>query len=188
MRVLVAALAAAAAPLSVPAADASIGAGIGASPIELAGAAQPGHNYRLPAVYVENTGSEPARYELRVERLSAGSGRAVPVGWVLPARNGFLLAAHKSTRVALTLQLPSNAPAGGYLSDVVAAAAPGRPARGTVLGAAAATKLIFQVADPGVRLPGWVIKTLIALAVAGLTLYAIRRGRVRIRFEHGHRT
>jgi hypothetical protein len=166
-------------------AHASIGAAIGARAITLERTAQPGRTYQLPAAYVENSGTEPARYHLHVERLSTGTGHTVPRTWVIPARNDFLLAPHKSVYVPLKLELPSGAAAGRYLSDVVAAAGPPRAVRGTTLGAAAATKLIFHVADPGFALPGWVIDALISLAAAGLIAFAIQRSGIRIRFEHG---
>ena len=171
--------------LAASAADAAIGAAIGSSPIQLGGSLKPGRSYALPDAYVENPGSEPARYHLHIERLSHGSGRAVPAGWVVPARNDFLLAPHRSARVGLTLALPRGATGGRYLSDVVAAAGPPHPVAGTALGAAAATKLVFQVDDPGFHFPGWALVGLFALAGAALLLFVLRSSGLRVSFERG---
>ena len=91
-------------------AHASIGAAIGARAITLERTAQPGRTYQLPAAYVENSGTEPARYHLHVERLSTGTGHTVPRTWVIPARNDFLLAPHKSVYVPLKLEPPAAPP------------------------------------------------------------------------------
>jgi hypothetical protein len=170
------------------AAGASIGAGIGASPIQMAHVARPGHSYRLGDAYVVNTGSQAARYRIEVERLSTGSGRAVPSRWVIPGRNDFRLAAHRSAIVPLTLRLPANAPTGGYLSDVVVTASPPGPVHGTAIGAAAATKLMFRVGNAPFRLPGWIEYALIALLAALVGRFVARRSRFQIRLEHIGRT
>ncbi len=63
--------------LAIPAAaQASIGVGIQAGPVQLAGAAHPGGSYALPPVYVVNTGTQDESLSIRIERVSSGQGRA----------------------------------------------------------------------------------------------------------------
>src|SRR6202008_3287115 len=71
--------------LAVPAAaQASVGVGIQAGPVQLSGAAHPGGSYALPPVYVVNTGTQEESLAVRIERLSPGQARAVPAGWISP--------------------------------------------------------------------------------------------------------
>ena len=74
------------------AADASVGVGVQAGPVRLAGAAHPGGTYTLPPVYVVNTGTRPESVAIRVERISRGTGRTVPPSWIrvsaLPSQLG----------------------------------------------------------------------------------------------------
>jgi hypothetical protein len=165
-------------------ATASIGTGVGASPIVLAHAGHPGHAYSLPGVYVVNTGTVPSIYHVRVERLSPGKESTLPAGWVTIGRNDFRLGAHQATVVPLKLRLPAKASAGSYLSDVVASAMSSRHLGGTALGAAAATKLQLTIAG-GAGLPwtriGSIAAAVVLLAAAA---WAVRRSGVRLRLEH----
>ena len=61
---------------------ASVGTGVGASPIVLSELAQPGHSYTLPQLYVFNTGTEASQYRVHVSRLEEGAQHDVPSGWV----------------------------------------------------------------------------------------------------------
>jgi hypothetical protein len=170
-------------------AGASVGVGVQAGPVLLSSAAHPGGSYALPPVYVVNTGTQAELVSIRIDRLSAGSGRPVPPSWI-HAGPSVRLTAHQAARISLQLVVPAGAKTGAYLSDVVAAGS-GRISEGNAnLGVAAATKLEFRVA-PGAApaglwpaVPGW-----LEWAAGGLLLFAIaflglRKSGWRIRIEH----
>lgn len=167
---------------------AEIGTGIGASPIALAAVAHPGHTYRLPALYVVNTGTVVSTYRVRVERLSPGPGRLVPSVWVRVRRNDVPLEPKQSASVPLTLVVPASAASGAYLSDlVVGTEAPRAPSAQAILGAQAATKLMFRVSGSGGGLlgppPMWAYPALgAALTLAGGVALQRRLG-LRLRLE-----
>jgi hypothetical protein len=171
--------------LALPvAAGASLGTGVGASPIMLAQMAMPGHAYRLPGLYVLNTGTQASRYHIRVERLSPGTARTLPATWVALAQNDFLLRPNRSATVPFTIRIPGNAPSGAYLSDLVASTSSPRRAGGTALGAAAATKLGLEVGSAPGSIPWGSIGVvaLVALVVTGGG-YLVRRSGVRLKLE-----
>jgi hypothetical protein len=162
----------------------SVGTGVGASPILLAQRALPGHAYKLPGLYVLNTGTVASRYHVRLERLSSGHQKTLPAAWVRFARNDFLLRPHHSATIAFTIHLPGNAPAGPYLSDLVASTTSARHPGATAVGAAAATNLGLTVGQA----PGTIPWRTIGLALAALiatsaAVYAVRRSGVRLRLE-----
>lgn len=134
-------------------ASADLGVGVGASPITLGEPVLAGESYAMPPLYVLNTGTEPARYTISVERISEGEGQPVPPEWIVLGDNRFVLEPRQSAFVPVTLTVPESAPAGSYLTNLVAAA--GRPSLGggTGLGAAAAARLTFTVAGPSVSVP-----------------------------------
>ncbi len=105
----------------------------------------PGRTYTL-RVYVSQGGSAPERMRLYLERLSAGHGKTVPPSWFTAP--DVTVAPGQGTEASFTLTVPAAAEPGRYFSDIAVAAAPagGTPAGGAVLGAAAATKLIFRLA------------------------------------------
>lgn len=140
----------AAAALAAPPALATVGAGVSATPLALAAEAEPGHRYRLPLLYVVNTGTEPARYDLHIDRLSSGRGHDIPAGWIRLSPRSVELAPKAHAWVKLTLRVPTGAAGGAYLSDVVARAEPLGTKTGPVaIGAAAADRITFEVAEPG---------------------------------------
>lgn len=171
--------------LSLPAAaGASLGTGVGASPITLARPAMPGHAYELPGLYVLNTGTERSRYHVRVERLSQGKERTLPAGWVVLARNDFLLGPGRSATIPFTIMIPQNARSGAYLSDLVASTSSPRRAGGTALGAAAATKVGLNVGNAPESVPWGTIglAILALLAVLGGS-YGVHRSGLRLKLE-----
>lgn len=140
--------------LAVPAAArASVGVGIQAGPVRLTGAAHPGGTYALPPVYVVNTGTQDESLSIRIERLSAGQGRAVPVAWIRPGAV-VRLAHNQSARIPLELVVPGAAKPGQYLTDVIVKGSAALSGGGANLDVAAATKLEFRVA-PGVVSGSW---------------------------------
>jgi hypothetical protein len=172
-------------PLALPAvAGASLGTGVGASPIMLAHTAIPGHAYTLPGVYVLNTGTVSSRYHLRVQRLSPGAARTLPTGWVTLQRNDFLLRPHRAAIIPFTVNIPRSASSGRYLSDVVASTSSARRGGGTALGAAAATLLGLTVGGSSPAIP-WrtIVLALIAGLLAGTAAYGVRRSGLAVRVE-----
>lgn len=162
--------------LAIPAAaQASIGVGIQAGPVQLAGAAHPGGSYALPPVYVVNTGTQDESLSIRIEHLSSGQGRAVPAAWIRPG-NAVQLSHNESARIPLELVVPDNATPGQYLTDVVVKGSAALSGGSANLDVAAATKLEFRVAAgvvsrswftvPSWLFPGIGVVLLIAAAAA----------------------
>jgi hypothetical protein len=144
---------------AAPAAQASVGVGVQAAPVRLAGAAQAGQSYQLPALAVINTGSQPEAITVRVERILPGPGRAVPSAWIHVTGQGTRVAPHGEASIPLGLSVPGGAKPGAYLTELVAYGSAAIRTGSANLGAAAATKLEFRVtADaPGMFwfVPGW---------------------------------
>jgi hypothetical protein len=167
---------------------ASVGVGIQAGPVRLAGGAHPGGSYALPAVYVINTGSESESVTIRVERISPGVGRTVPPSWIGVSGQPVSLSGNQSARIPLQLTVPANARPGPYFSDVVVHGSAAISAGSANLAVAAATKLEFRVV-PGVvsgswlGLPGWLLPAFAGLVVLAIVVVVVRRSGVRIRIE-----
>ncbi len=167
---------------------ASVGVGIQAGPVRLAGGAHPGGSYALPAVYVINTGSESESVTIRVERISPGVGRTVPPSWIGVSGQPVSLSGNQSPRIPLQLTVPANARPGPYFSDVVVHGSAAISAGSANLAVAAATKLEFRVV-PGVvsgsllGLPGWLLPAVAGLVVLVIVVVVVRRSGVRIRIE-----
>ena len=174
--------------LFLPAAQASVGVGVQASPVRLGNVAHAGGSYALPPVFVVNTGTQSEKISVRVERLSKGPGRAVPPSWVQATGPGVQLSPRQSARIPLELVVPGGAKPGRYLSDVVVAGSAVISAGQANLGVAAATRLEFSVAPglpPGVFPfgPSWMWWAAIGLLVVALAVTGARRSGVRIRIE-----
>ena len=172
----------------MPAAQASVGVGVQATPVSLGNVAHPGGSYALPAVYVLDTGTQAETITVRVARLSKGTGRIVPPSWVRLNGAGVQLAPHQSARIPLDLAVPGGARPGRYLSDIVVTGSAVISAGQANLGVAAATKLEFSVAPeppPGLwpLEPSWLWWTAIGLLVLALAVTAARRSGVRIRIR-----
>jgi hypothetical protein len=174
--------------LSAPAAEASIGVGVQMDPVRLETVARPGGSYALPPVYVVNTGTQAESVTIRVERLSRGSGQAVPSSWIQGTGAGVRLQSHQSARIPLQLVVPGGAKSGGYLSDIVAvgsaAVSPGK----VNFAVAAATKLEFSVGPapgPGLFsfLPTWTRWSLATLILLAITIAVLRESGLRVRVE-----
>jgi hypothetical protein len=175
--------------LAIPAvAAASIGVGIQVGPVRLAQLAHAGQTYDLPPVYVVNTGTQKETVRLAVQRLSSGTGRAVPRAWFRVTGQDVTLAAHQSARLPAQITVPADAKLGRYSSDVVVHGSASLSAGGASLGVAAATKLLFTVGRPvpagfwsglGAKL---LLAVLIIAVLAGAVALARRSG-LRIRVE-----
>ena len=177
--------------LAWPAAGyASVGVGVQAGPVRLAGVAHPGGQYALPPVYVVNTGTQPESVAIAVERISPGSGRTVPPGWIRVSAAPVRLGHEQSARIPLSLTIPAHAAPGHYFSDVVAKGTAPLSAGGANLGVAAATDLEFTVvpgtvATGSARVPGWLLPYVAAVIVAAAAAVIIRRTGIRVRIERG---
>jgi hypothetical protein len=176
--------------VSPAASHASVGVGVQAGPVRLTGAAHPGGQYALPPVFVVNTGTQPESVVIVIERISAGSGRTVPPGWVSASSSPVPLAHDQSARIPLSLTVPASAAPGRYFSDVVAKGTASLAAGGANLGVAAATDLEFTVV-PGaaargwLSAPGWLLPYVLAVIVIAAAAVVIRRTGFRIRIERG---
>jgi hypothetical protein len=173
---------------AAPAAQASVGVGVQAAPVRLAGVAQAGQSYQLPAVAVINTGSQPEVITVRVERILPGPGRAVPPAWVHVTGQGVQVAPHAEASIPLGLSVPGGAKPGAYLTELVAYGSAVVQAGEANLGAAAATKLEFRVtADPRGFFwfvpgwAGWTLFWLFVLALLAVTVTIAWRSGLRLR-------
>jgi hypothetical protein len=169
---------------------ASVGVGVQAGPVRLAGAAHPGGRYALPPVFVVNTGTQPESVVIAIERISPGSGRTVPASWISASSVPVRLAHNQSARIPLSLTVPASAAPGRYFSDVVAKGTAPLSEGGANLGVAAATDLEFSVdrgavASSWFSVPGWLLPYVIAVIVIAVVAVIIRRTGVRIRIERG---
>ena len=183
-------LAAMAAPI---AARASVGVGVQAGPVRLAGAAHPGGTYALPPVYVVNTGTQPESITIRIERISRGTGRTIPPSWIHVSSMPGQLTYGQSARIPLQVAIPANAKAGQYFSDVVVKGSAALSAGGANLAVAAATDLQFRVAAGAAaqswfRMPGWVLAAMAGIVVLAAAVVLAGRSGIRIRIERGPAT
>ena len=180
----------------LPAAQASVGVGVQASPVRLGNVAKAGGSYALPPVYVLDTGTQPESISVRVERLSKGPGRDVPPSWVHATAGAVRLSPRQSARIPLELVVPGGAKTGRYSSDVVVTGSAVISVGRANLGVAAATRLEFSVAPgggPGLWLfmPPWMVwffAVLIGLIVLALVVTGLRRSGLRIRIERSGTT
>jgi hypothetical protein len=187
------------APLAVPVAlvalasftstsDASVGVGVQVSPVRLGSMAQRGDRYAL-SLDVVNTGTEAEAVSMRVERLSRGSGRAVPPSWIQFAGPAVQIAPGRAARVSLELVVPGRARPGEYLSDIVATGSAAGQAGPGNLGVAAATKLEFSVSSAPAQgassFPVWMWWAIAGLLLLTVTVFGVRRSGLRIRVERG---
>jgi hypothetical protein len=171
-----------------PQASASIGVGVQANPVNLASEARPGASYPLPSLYVVNTGTQAESMSARVERLSAGTGQAVPASWIhISSLSGQLLP-KQSAEISLELVTPPDAKPGDYVSDIVVTGSAAPVSAGINLGAAAATKLEFRITPaPAPRSwlisPAWKWWVICGLALLAVIILGWRRSGLRIRVE-----
>jgi len=170
------------------AAYASVGVGVQAAPVQLAGGAHPGGTYALPPVYVVNTGSQAESVAIRIERISRGAGRTVPRSWIRVSGLPPTLEHGQSARIPLSLVVPTDARPGQYFSDVVVTGSAALIAGGAHLGVAAATDLEFRVV-PGVvssawfAVPSWVLLAVAIVIALTLALMLMTRSGISVRIE-----
>ncbi len=139
--------------VSAGVASADIGAGVGADPITLPQPALPGREYSMPPVLVVNTGTEPSRYAVLVQRIRSGEQESIPKEWVQFGKNDFTLGPKESTTVPVKVSIPKDAKPGEYYTNIVVGTLAEGPAGGTALGARAATDLKLKVGEPRPAIP-----------------------------------
>lgn len=165
-------------------ADAQQGVAVDVGRIDLDEHLRPGGSYVLPTIGVRNPGSEVTSYRIGVSALETENA-AVPGSWVSVTPEGLTLDPDERQRVEPTLHIPADAAPGTY--ETLVAASVAGDGQGARVGAAAATRLVFEVSGrpaapdlAGVRGGGWVLAVLLA---AGLFLLARPLSRIRIRVE-----
>lgn len=172
--------------LALPAqAWATLGAGVGASPLTVTAPTHPGHTYTVtPNLLVVNTGTDPAYYRLRVQRLSKGRAATLPAGWVRFAANDLSLAPNAQRSVIVQVSVPGSALPGSYTSDVVATGVVPHATGQAAAGAAAATTLsITVIGSPATPFPWFILVVIIGLLVVVGVVWLIRRSGVRLKVE-----
>ena len=172
--------------LFLPGAQASVGVGVQAAPVRLAGPARAGGSYALPPVYVLDTGTQDETISVRVERPHGEPARGIPSSWIRDTVPGLRLSAHQSARVPLELDVPRGATPGRYGSDIVVSGSAVRSVGKANIGVAAATVVEFSVAPgapPAPFLPVWAWWLLGSLMVLGLIVAGVHRSGLRIDIE-----
>jgi hypothetical protein len=166
----------------------SIGVGIQADPVRLAGAAHPGGSYPLPEVYVVNKGTETESISITVRQIAKVSGaRDVPPSWVQASSVPAQLAPGQAVSIPLQLITPPDARTGRYASDIVVTGS-AQPDAGSQVrfGAAAATALEFSVTPgPAHGYPAWKIWFFVAVLLLTAATIVARHSRLRIRIVRG---
>jgi hypothetical protein len=102
----------------------------------------PGTGYQLPTVRVRNPGTITSGYRMAIQPIA--DTLAPDEGWFVFSPASFELDPEERQPVEVTLQLPADAETGTYEALVSAQVAPAGD--GARVGAAAATRLTFQVA------------------------------------------
>jgi hypothetical protein len=180
--------------LSASAAQASIGVGVQADPVRLTAPAHPGASYKLPSLYVVNTGSEPESVTVTVKHLSQGPGQTIPGSWVHATVPSGQLQPKQQVLIPLELNTPGDARTGGYRSDIVVTGTDGSTSQGqgVQFGAAASTDLEFTItpgpaASSWLGLAPWKWWMIAVLAIVGAATFAVRRSGLRVRLERQER-
>ncbi|HXW59805.1 MAG TPA: hypothetical protein VEJ23_10055 [Solirubrobacteraceae bacterium] len=161
---------------------ASIGTGVGATPLTLSTPAKAGRTYALRWLYVKNTGSVVSNYAVHAQRLAGGSGRTIPAAWVSVSPARFQLRPDAIRTVGVKVAIPAGTAGGSYLTDLVASTYTHGAPGSTALGAAAADKLVFDV--PSSTSFPWLMIVIAGGIACLLGLgWLARRSGVRLRLE-----
>lgn len=168
----------------------SIGVGVSATPLQLHAPLRAGLEYTFPSLYVVNTGTRTSNYRVKIERVGKFSGRDVQASWLHLGRTQLRLRPHKTAFVPVKLTVPKNAAGGDYQTDLVVGTTTHRPgsraANGAsaAVGAAAADKLEFTIAEPGFD---WtspsLVYPLLTMLAGGLLIFTLRRLGYRIEVQ-----
>jgi hypothetical protein len=177
-----------------PPATADQGVSVSVGRIDVTQRLSPGGRYHLPAIAVTNVGDVAQRYDVVVNYLDETGRTRPPSSWFRISPSSIDLASHESKVVQLDIDLPTGARPGSYLAMIEAH--PAQTAEGTLISAAAATRVSFSV-KPANRFEAWRLRVdrtiddyapwsyaLPALSLAILTLFMLRRSlRVNVNVE-----
>ena len=129
--------------LSATTASADRGVALDLGKVEIAQALTPGGSYHLPPVGVRNPGDEVTRYRMVVSALAGQGSAPLPADWVDFSPRELMLQPGQTKSVETRLSLPTGADPDDY--EGLLAAQIVTEGHGAQVGAAAATKLTFQV-------------------------------------------
>lgn len=145
MRGLLTTVLAGAALLGAVPAAATTGVSIDVSRIDVTEELAPGGQYDLPRFGVRNPGTEPTSYMIVVSYVDGQEAHQPPAEWFTFSPATLTLEGGQSRPVTTSLEVPPDAQAGTYealIGPQIATAG-----SGTQIGAAAAARLEFTVAD-----------------------------------------
>lgn len=113
--------------------------------IDVTDALAPGGEYRLPPFGVRNPGTEATTYRVAVTYVDGQEAARPPQAWFSFDREELTLSPGESKAVQARITLPTDAPPGQYAAligpEIVS------PGSGAQVGAAAAARLTFKVAE-----------------------------------------
>lgn len=127
----------------------------------------PGERYTLPTIGVRNPGSEPGAYEMSIQSIESDRS-SPPPEWFEVTPRSFALDAGGRQPAEVALQLPRDAEAGDY--EALISAQLTTDDGGARVGAAAATRVTFSVADGSAprSLPEWLLQAAAVVAATAL--------------------
>ncbi len=123
---------------------ASIGVGVATGKIEVTEKLKPGIVYKIPAVTVVNTGTEPSDYSIDIAYNETQSELKPDKKWFSFSPVNFHLDPQQVQKVDITLTVPLKVTPGKYFSYIEGFPVR-QPGAGSVVGVAAASKLYFEV-------------------------------------------
>jgi hypothetical protein len=138
--------------LSASTASADRGVALDLGKVEIAQALTPGGSYHLPPVGIRNPGDEVTSYRMVVSSIAGQDGAPLPADWIAFSPRTLTLRPGQTKSVETRLSLPTGADAHDYEGLLAAQIVTDGP--GAQVGAAAATKLTFEV-DSATLLGAW---------------------------------
>ncbi len=110
----------------------------------------------------------------------------IPAGWVSLGKARFELPPRGVRLVPVRVTIPSGAPAGSYMTNLVATTVERGHTDGAALGAAAAARLVVHVASTS-SIPWLDLGIVAGVIVFGLVAWLIARSGLRLRIERERR-
>jgi hypothetical protein len=138
-----------------PPATADQGVSVSLGRIDVSQRLSPGGRYHLPTIAVTNVGNVAQRYDVVVNYLDETGRKRPPSSWFRISPSSIDLAPRESKAVQFDIDLPTGARPGSSLAMIEAH--PAQAAEGTLISAAAATRVSFPV-KPANRLGAWRLK------------------------------
>jgi len=128
---------------SASTASADRGVALDLGRVDIAQALTPGGSYHLPPVGVRNPGDEVTSYRMVVSSVAGQGNAPLPADWIGFSPRELTLGPGQTKSVEMRLSLPTGADPDDY--EGLLAAQIVTEGRGAQVGAAAATKVTFQV-------------------------------------------